>query len=218
MTNSNNNISDKGELRRLLQMFMDGTTSIEQENKLAEYFRNNEVGEEFADYKTMFAVFNSGELAQAEELPMTAINQAEEKQMPKILKPFLKFTAIAASIAIAFFAGMQFAGKDEEPSHTNTEQIAAATVSETRTEVKTDTVFVEKLVTQTDNQVATTITPAKDPSKPKYTEVAQVATSEVASDVPHLTEEEVKEIQDEVNRQFDMMMQEMEQFEQELIN
>lgn len=218
MTNSNNYISDKGELRRLLQMFMDGTTSIEQENMLAEYFRNNDVDAEFADYKTMFAVFDSGELAQAEELPMPAINQTEEKQKPETLKPLFKFTAIAASIAIAFFAGMQFAGKDGEPSHTHTEKIAATTVSETRTEVKTDTVFVEKLVTQTDNQVATTITPAKIPSKPKYTEVAQAATSEVASDAPQLSEEEVKEIQDEVNRQFDMMMQEMEQFEQELMN
>lgn len=218
MTNSNNYISDKGELRRLLQMFMDGTTSIEQENMLAEYFRNNDVDAEFADYKTMFAVFDSGELAQAEELPMPAINQTEEKQKPETLKPLFKFTAIAASIAIAFFAGMQFAGKDGEPSHTHTEKIAATTVSETRTEVKTDTVFVEKLVTQTDNQVTMTITPAKIPSKPKYTEVAQVATSEVASDVPQLSEEEVKEIQDEVNRQFDMMMQEMEQFEQELMN
>lgn len=218
MTNSNNYISDKGELHRLLQMFMDGTTSIEQENMLAEYFRNNDVDAEFADYKTMFAVFDSGELAQAEELPMPAINQTEEKQKPETLKPLFKFTAIAASIAIAFFAGMQFAGKDGEPSHTHAEKIAATTVSGTRTEVKTDTVFVEKLVTQTDNQVATTITPAKIPSKPKYTEVAQAATSEVASDAPQLSEEEVKEIQDEVNRQFDMMMQEMEQFEQELIN
>lgn len=218
MTNSNNYISDKGELRRLLQMFMDGTTSTEQENMLAEYFRNNDVDAEFADYKTMFAVFDSGELAQAEELPMPAINQTEEKQKPETLKPLFKFTAIAASIAIAFFAGMQFAGKDGEPSHTHTEKIAATTVSETRTEVKTDTVFVEKLVTQTDNQVTTTITPAKIPSKPKYTEVAQAATSEVASDAPQLSEEEVKEIQDEVNRQFDMMMQEMEQFEQELMN
>jgi len=218
MTNSNNYISDKGELRRLLQMFMDGTTSIEQENMLAEYFRNNDVDAEFADYKTMFAVFDSGELAKAEELPMPATNQTEEKQKPETLKPLFKFTAIAASIAIAFFAGMQFAGKDGEPSHTHDEKIAATTVSETRTEVKTDTVFVEKLVTQTDNQVTTTITPAKIPSKPKYTEVAQAATSEVASDAPQLSEEEVKEIQDEVNRQFDMMMQEMEQFEQELIN
>lgn len=218
MTNSNNYISDKGELRRLLQMFMDGTTSIEQENMLAEYFRNNDVDAEFADYKTMFAVFDSGELAQAEELPIPAFNQTEEKQKPETLKPLFKFTAIAASIAIAFFAGMQFAGKDGEPSHTHAEKIAATTVSGTRTEVKTDTVFVEKLVTQTDNQVATTITPAKIPAKPKYTEVAQAATSEVASDAPQLSEEEVKEIQDEVNRQFDMMMQEMEQFEQELMN
>ncbi len=50
MTNSNNYISDKGELRRLLQMFMDGTTSIEQENMLAEYFRNIDVDAGFADY------------------------------------------------------------------------------------------------------------------------------------------------------------------------
>ncbi len=218
MTNSNNYISDKGELRRLLQMFMDGTTSIEQENMLAEYFRNNDVDAEFADYKTMFAVFDSDELAQAEELPMPTTNQTEEKQKPETLKLLFKFTAIAASIAIAFFAGMQFAGKDGEPSHTHAEKIAATTVSETRTEVKTDTVFVEKLVTQTDYQVTMTITPAKIPSKPKYTEVAQAATSEVASDAPQLSEEEVKEIQDEVNRQFDMMMQEMKQFEQELIN
>ena len=41
MTSHMDKIKDREELRHLLQMFMEGNTTIEQESLLAEYFRNN---------------------------------------------------------------------------------------------------------------------------------------------------------------------------------
>ena len=69
MKESIHKITDREELRLLLQLFMDGATSLEQEAALADYFRTNEVDDEFADYRDMFLVFESGELAPTFELP-----------------------------------------------------------------------------------------------------------------------------------------------------
>ena len=60
-------IKDREELRHLLQMFMEGNTTIEQESLLAEYFRNNEIDAEFSVYKDMFTVFESGELVSCDD-------------------------------------------------------------------------------------------------------------------------------------------------------
>ena len=49
MKESIHKITDREELRLLLQLFMDGATSLEQEAALADYFRTNEVDDEFAD-------------------------------------------------------------------------------------------------------------------------------------------------------------------------
>ena len=48
------------DIQKLIERFMAGHTSIDEENRLAEYFRTNDVPDEWADYKHMFAWFDSG--------------------------------------------------------------------------------------------------------------------------------------------------------------
>ena len=53
-----NRIYDKQEIARMLDKFMAGETSLNEEQMLAEYFRTNEVGDEWQEYKEMFALFD----------------------------------------------------------------------------------------------------------------------------------------------------------------
>ena len=54
--------NDKQEIAQLLSKFMAGETSVAEEQMLAQYFRTHEVDEDWAEYKEMFALFDSGEV------------------------------------------------------------------------------------------------------------------------------------------------------------
>ena len=45
---------DKQEITRILEKFMTGETSLEEEKMLAQYFRTHAVGDEWQKYKEMF--------------------------------------------------------------------------------------------------------------------------------------------------------------------
>ena len=212
MTKSIHNLSDKEELRRLLQLFMDGATSLEEEAQLAEYFRTHEVDDEFADYRDMFLVFESGELAPEVTLPTpepVAVDEVEAspaiapKPTRRIVPLMLRYAAVAASVAVAFFVGMQFAPDESAP-------LVAVATPEVRTVVKTDTVYVEKYIVQTvKEQVPTDIAPTPQP-----TDLAQT----VAPMLYGITDEEVRALQEDVEREFERMTREMDLFQQELMN
>ena len=53
---------DIQQIAQLIEKFMAGTTSIAEEDVLAQYFRTHEVSEEWAVYKEMFALFDAGEV------------------------------------------------------------------------------------------------------------------------------------------------------------
>lgn len=48
------------DIKKLIERFMAGQTSVEEEDMLAEYFRNNEVDDELKAYKEMFGWFDKG--------------------------------------------------------------------------------------------------------------------------------------------------------------
>ena len=50
------------EVEQLLARFMDGTSTLEEEAQLAEFFRTHEVVGEWKEYKEMFALFDKGEV------------------------------------------------------------------------------------------------------------------------------------------------------------
>ena len=53
---------DKQEISRILDRFMAGETSLDEEQMLAEYFRTHQVDDEWREYKEMFALFDSGKV------------------------------------------------------------------------------------------------------------------------------------------------------------
>ncbi len=90
------------EVERLLQRFMDGTSTLEEEAQLAEFFRTHEVAGEWATYKDMFALFDEGKV------------EAEEKQKSTA---WWKYAGIAAAIALLLGLGFYFNSRNDEKPH-----------------------------------------------------------------------------------------------------
>ena len=97
----------------LIKRFMAGQTSIEEEDRLAEYFRTHDVGEDLQPYKEMFAWFDQGmPLGSGQEGGSTsqqgdketsqrADGQTGKQDTPRIsYKLRYLFTAAAAAIAL----------------------------------------------------------------------------------------------------------------------
>ena len=84
-------------IERLLAKFMDGTSSVEEESILGEYFRTQGGREEWAEYRRMFAYFDSG---------MTSLTPAETTQKAHRRFAFLHPKWIAAAAAVAVLALM----------------------------------------------------------------------------------------------------------------
>lgn len=84
-------------IERLLAKFMDGTSSVEEESILGEYFRTQGGREEWAEYRRMFAYFDSG---------MTSLPPAETTQKAHRRFAFLHPKWIAAAAAVAVLALM----------------------------------------------------------------------------------------------------------------
>ena len=55
---------DIQDIQRLLDRFLEGTSTLDEEKRLADYFRTHEVDEEWSAYKEMFAMFDKGEVEQ----------------------------------------------------------------------------------------------------------------------------------------------------------
>ena len=49
---------DKQQIAQLLTKFMAGETNVAEEQTLAQYFRTNEVDDEWLEFKEMFALFD----------------------------------------------------------------------------------------------------------------------------------------------------------------
>ena len=220
MKESIHKITDREELRLLLQLFMDGATSLEQEAALADYFRTNEVDDEFADYRDMFLVFESGELAPTFELPApdpiveekphdAAPLPTGQKPRSRIVPLIVRYTAIAASLAAAFFIGMRFSATDVTPTTADPGTLMATATPEVKTIVKTDTVYIEKHIVHT---VKETIPTA--PSAPQQGDFAQ-ATPNIFYGI---TDEQLLDMQQDIEQEFERMTREMDLFEQELMN
>jgi hypothetical protein len=90
------------EVERLLQRFMDGTSTLEEEAQLAEFFRTHEVAGEWATYKDMFALFDEGKV------------EVEEKQKSTA---WWKYAGIAAAIALLLGLGFYFNSRNDEKPH-----------------------------------------------------------------------------------------------------
>ena len=114
---------DKQEITRILGKFMTGETSLEEEQILAQYFRTHEVGDEWQEYKEMFALFDNGEV---DIEPDDASNQSFDddngkimmlpkavNEKPKIIPIWWLTAGIAASVLLLL--ALHYKGNDVKP-------------------------------------------------------------------------------------------------------
>lgn len=85
-------------IEQLIKRFMDGQTTVEEESRIAEYFRTHDVEDEWKAYKDMFAWFDDGMPIQQE----TGKHKTRNIQKAKIIAfAMAAAAAIAALIIIA---------------------------------------------------------------------------------------------------------------------
>ena len=106
------------EVERLLQRFMDGTSTLEEEAQLAEFFRTHEVAGEWATYKDMFALFDEGKV------------EVEEKQKSTA---WWKYAGIAAAIILLLGLGFYFNSRNDEKPHLIAQADTIKTAPQTET-------------------------------------------------------------------------------------
>ena len=162
-----NRIYDKQEIARMLDKFMAGETSLNEEQMLAEYFRTNEVDDEWLEFKEMFALFDSGKVdiePEKEVAQPVNIDNKKVRTLPKDVntKPKIiirwMMTGIAASIL--FIIGFYIFNKDGE---LETQDVLVAQVSKP-VEVEKETSPVSKII---EEQQKSSVSQVPNSSKPK---------------------------------------------------
>ncbi len=131
------------EVERLLQRFMDGTSTLEEEAQLAEFFRTHEVAGEWTTYKDMFALFDEGKV------------EVEEK---KESMAWWKYAGIAAAIALLLGLGFYFNSRNDEKPHL----IAQADTIKTAPQTETKKVEEQPLKPVEQDESADTVTKVKE--------------------------------------------------------
>lgn len=162
-----NRIYDKQEIARMLDRFMAGETSLNEEQMLAEYFRTNEVGVEWQEYKEMFALFDSGKVdiePETEVEQPVSIDNEKVKTLPKDVntKPKIlirwMMTGIAASIL--FIIGFYIFNKDGE---SETQEVLVAQVNKP-VDIEKEALPASPIV---EERQTSSVSQVPSPSKPK---------------------------------------------------
>lgn len=103
------NTMDEKKIQSLLDRFMEGETTLEEEKILGEYFRsNNDVKAEWKAYKSMFAYFDKG-MPYDEAAPMgMPYDEAAPKvgRTSKMVKMIVGALSAAALVALLFALAM----------------------------------------------------------------------------------------------------------------
>ena len=117
-------------IAKLLDKYMEGTSTLEEEDVLAEYFQGQDIPQEWADYQQLFQEIEA------------------MKPQSKVRKRWIGWS-VAASVAVLFITMMW-----QQTRQPNTEQTSAVltakadTVSSSRVEQKTDTATFQKVQPQ----------------------------------------------------------------------
>lgn len=155
-----NMTTNKEDIRRWLDLYMEGKTSLEEEALLTEYFRSPDADKDFADFKTMFNRFDEGEPSfteeeqerwmqscPLEEIPGSSALQTVPPTQPKRISRTgyiaVRWIAAASVAAVCFFLGTTVSRKEAAQS-TNSIPMSPTVLTEVKW--KTDTVFIEKPV------------------------------------------------------------------------
>ena len=149
---------DKQEIAQLLSKFMAGETSLAEEQELAQYFRTQEVDEEWTEYKEMFALFDNGEVDIELEAEMSEHldngDSGKIRMLPKTVREKPKIvalkwlTAVAACVLLLLIFHFRQNQAEEKPivaevAEHSTPQAVSPSVSPTIVEEKKDKQLAE---------------------------------------------------------------------------
>lgn len=106
--------NEKEHISNLLERFMNGESTLAEEELLSRYFATHEVDAEWEPYKQMFAYFDSG---MADAAKPAAAKEAEQAPQPNVVRLRWLRVAAAAAVALLFATGLWhlFDGSDELP-------------------------------------------------------------------------------------------------------
>ena len=151
----------------MLDKFMAGETSLNEEQMLAEYFRTNEVCDEWQEYKEMFALFDSGkvdiELGVEVAQPVN-ISEGKVKTLPKDVntqpKIIIRWVMTGIAASILFIIGFYFFNKGGEPE---TQDVLVAQVNKP-VDIEKEALPASPIV---EEQQTSSVSQVPSPSKPK---------------------------------------------------
>lgn len=93
------------EIQQLLNRYLDGLTSVEEEDRLADFFRSHDVPEAWQAYKEMFAYFDAGmPIGETTGMPAAGTEKQEEtvaKQHPHRHRRIALWTGLSVAAAAA---------------------------------------------------------------------------------------------------------------------
>lgn len=209
----------KNDIQQLLDRFMDGMTTLDEERRLADYFRTDDVPEEWLAYKEMFAYFDAGMPAEthaaATESVLLKENMRQEKPRCAVL---LRRWVVAAAIAVMAGAGIWVARNADTSAP---QQIAAGTGQQEGVIVAeaSDSLTNKPQTESVESQIATEqsggvkaieaprdSTPAQPPTQPKRESMKY--RFQPAPPKTYLAEADCEQIADSVNRSTQMMVEE----------
>ena len=130
--NKEKTIMKQEDIRQLIVRFMDGHTTVEEEERLAQYFRTGDVPEEWSKYKEMFAFFDE-EMPRGrydETPPESNVPEASQQEV-KLLKknsrkPFIALwstVSVTAAVALIILTVWHRPSPDTTPDN-NREAVA----------------------------------------------------------------------------------------------
>lgn len=127
-------------IEQLIKRFMDGQTSVEEESRIAEYFRTHDVEDEWKAYKDMFAWFDDG---------MPIQQEAEKHKTRNIQKAKIIAFVMAAAAAIAALIIIATPGNNDiMPVQKTANVIQPSTADAIETAIK-DTLAIDSVSKET---------------------------------------------------------------------
>lgn len=188
----------------LIKRFMAGQTSIEEEDRLAEYFRTHDVGEDLQPYKEMFAWFDQGmplgsgqegesTSGQADKSTSRQVNKQTGKQdKPRIsFKLRYLFTAAAAAIALLLVLTWPKAERQQLADSTPSPTLPASPKPETTA----DTLTADTATVSTPKRKKRSRGVRRDMYKPMPPKVyiAEATQDTIKNETELIAEEKIKE-------------------------
>lgn len=203
-------MTDINEIRKLIKLFMDGETTLEQEATLADYFAGDDIADDLAEYKPMFDYFAEGmplpEPSDATEEATTESETAiisEPRRHSRLTIVSVSLAAAAAALLLLFSLnkGNSLPSPTIQPEQSD---LTAMAYGDSIAEEKPDSTAAEPMESPAQKSKRRPTRLRDFPAPPK-TYIAEAATA--AIDSAALAEQATEEQLREIERESDALIQ-----------